>query len=107
MCASIMFRTITFLILLLNADSVFSVESTRVTTYASYVDSNKVSIKGSTYTIEDLLSYLESQFSNGVTVDLSISGKPSEQKLILSLAAKIQENPKYKGEDIIVFIVSW
>jgi hypothetical protein len=78
-----------------------------LSTYAKYIDNNHVSIKGKVYTVDELLAHIENEYSSGKIIDLSISGKPSEQDSILSLAAKIEKSPIYKGDGVAVFIVSW
>ncbi|MDO6712767.1 hypothetical protein Q4567_18680 [Aliiglaciecola sp. 2_MG-2023] len=102
-----MFR---FFILLINfvlADFSLATEKVIISSYAKYVASNQLSIKGKDYTFDELMAHLEKETSQGNIIDLSISGKPSEQDLILALAAKIQQRPEYKGDGVAVFIISW
>ncbi|MDO6693732.1 hypothetical protein Q4574_10575 [Aliiglaciecola sp. 3_MG-2023] len=102
-----MLRLFLFLSVFVSAISGFASEPTKVSTYAKYVDADHVSIKGKLFTISELLEHLVKEYSNGKIIELSISGKPSEQTSILSLAAKIEKSPNYKADGVAVFIVSW
>jgi hypothetical protein len=102
-----MFRLIIFLITFVLVGFSLAAEKVNISSYAKYVDSNQLSIKGKVYTFDELMAHLKKENSRGNIIDLSISGKPSEQDLILALAAKIKERPEYKGDGVAVFIVSW
>jgi hypothetical protein len=103
----VMVRLFLFLSVLLFSISGFGSHPTKVSTYAKYVDANHVSIKGKLFTINELLEHLGKEYSNGRIVELSISGNPSEQKAILTLAGIIEKSPNYKADGVAVFIVSW